>query len=170
MLLSRLFPQCKKWYLIDPAPGGFDPRLTKDDTGRFEIVESLFTHDMCEAYAKRLKGKHVLFLSDIRLEASNEGVERDNDLQADWVRILRPSFAQLKFRLPFSRKTYTYLDGALYLQMFAPQASTECRLVVKASGTAPLATRSYDVAVTKEPCTTSIAALDARTTRPWGRP
>ena len=30
--------------------------------------------------------------------------------------------------------------------MFAPQASTECRLVVKASGTAPLATRSYDVA------------------------
>ena len=56
--------------------------------------------------------------------------------QDEWTRLICPKLgASLKFRLPYlSEKNnmnfYTYIRGKILWQMWPPQASTECRLVV----------------------------------------
>ncbi|CAD7928798.1 unnamed protein product [Amoebophrya sp. A120] len=52
--------------------------------------------------------------------------------QQDWVEKLDPVLAMLKFRLPYHDGSMSYLDGEMRLPMFAPQTSTECRLVTYA--------------------------------------
>lgn len=141
-LLASLFPNAR-WHLIDP--GDYDERLLNDETGTFDVVNSLFTDELCRKYAEQLEGEHTLLISDIRIKNDDDSIRRDNALQMSWVDILRPTHAQLKFRLPFDRTNYEYLDGRIYLQMFAPVASTECRLVVTPPATGPLVTVPYDV-------------------------
>lgn len=136
--LSDLFPQCD-WILIDP--GNFDPRLYKNP--KMTVYNCLFTDDLVRKIRKQLKGKHTLLISDIRLNPSEEDIERDNRLQEKWVRILKPTYAQLKFRIPrHLGNTYKYLSGTCYLQIFPPPGSTELRLVVTGN---KISNTSYDV-------------------------
>jgi hypothetical protein len=132
--LIELFPHCK-WHLID---------IRKHNTNLYknpnvvDLQKSLFTDDMCKKKKKELKNKYILLISDIRIEPNNIPIDRDNRLQEKWVKILKPNYAQLKWRIPRfpyknnknKFKVYKYLDGINYLQMFAPTASTETRLVV----------------------------------------
>jgi hypothetical protein len=114
-----------------------------------------FTTAVCREYAEMLRGKHTLLVSDIRLNNTEAQIREDNRWQSEWVDALRPSHAQLKFRLPFDGggKPYRFLDGKAYLQMFAPVSSTECRLVVtpaassssSSSSSSTLDEREYDV-------------------------
>ena len=55
---------------------------------------------------KKVKGKYVLMISDIRLSPDTEAVNRDNNLQRKWVKQLKPNYAQLKFRMPRMVKKY----------------------------------------------------------------
>jgi hypothetical protein len=56
----------------------------------------------------------------------------DMNMQQNWVLIINPEHAFLKFRLPYSRdgndQIVRYLKGIVYLQTWAPQTSTETRL------------------------------------------
>jgi hypothetical protein len=83
----------------------------------------------------------LLFMSDIRANAFDEdSIRRDMQLQANWFRGLNATAGLLKFRLPFCKHvldtaTVQYLDGVLYMPIYGPPSTTECRLyVVKGCG------------------------------------
>jgi hypothetical protein len=84
-----------------------------------------------------------------RTVVTDEDVQMDMRDQRDWVEILRPRAASLKFRMQISSSSrgnedgkgaaaaaslqrLEYLDGTLSLQPFAHRASTEVRLFVDA--------------------------------------
>ena len=126
-ILTRMFPQCY-WYLIDPRP--HYERLYSNSKVA-EVRAEYFTNDMALEYKKRLRGKFILLISDIRTEVTDESIHNDNLMQQEWIRIINPEYSQLKFRPPRTFKKYKYLDGKIYFQIYAAQATTETRLVVK---------------------------------------
>lgn len=85
--------------------------------------------------------KKILFVCDVR----STGNERDEitaeaemnmGMQARWHEIIRPARSMLKFRLPYvagheegAEQPYPYLAGAIHTQAWAPQTSTETRLI-----------------------------------------
>lgn len=146
-LLTNLFPHCY-WYLYDPRDI-FHNELYENDKVK-KIVVDFFLEKHIEELKTMLKDKHVLLISDIRVcsDETEETIDRDMKLQADWVKNLRPTYSCLKFRLPRNTgKEYKYLIGEAYLQIYARVASTETRLVVgKPSGKdEPFAEAEYDV-------------------------
>lgn len=107
-----------------------------------------FFSDTEAEYWREIQKKegNVFFLSDIRRIASQTDdttqeyqIQKDMDLQADWVRKIQPVYSQLKFRLPFKYLNDTqlsyqyrkYLPGTVYFGFWTGQ-STETRLVVSA--------------------------------------
>ena len=135
--IMSLFPQCR-WYLIDPKERGFDKRLYNHPKTAY-IKKSLFNDKIVNELYDKLKNKYTLLISDIRLHEkmtmdSEDEITRDNRLQEEWVQKFHPTYAQLKFRLPRTGETFNYLDGEVYLQMYAPHATTETRLVVDGRG------------------------------------
>lgn len=140
-LLIKLFPNVV-WHLYDPR--SFDKRLYNNPSVE-TIVVDFFLDKHIEELKDKLKGQRILLISDIRVvtNETEESVERDMRLQEDWVKKLKPSYAQLKFRIPridpylssegVIASTYSYLKGNLYLQLFARECTTETRLVVSSS-------------------------------------
>lgn len=126
IFLTELFPQCR-WYLIDP--GNFYKELYHNSKIVY-IKKSLFTDTILNEVKEKTKNKFTLLISDIRLTTDNKSINRDHSLQKYWTEIIKPNYAQLKFRIPRDNENYSYLDGKIYLQMFAPVTSTETRLVV----------------------------------------
>ena len=124
--IIELFPQCR-WYLIDPSK--FNKDLVKNPKVLYKN-NSLFTKEIVEEIKEKVKGKYVLMISDIRLSPDPEAVDRDNNLQREWVKQLKPNYAQLKFRMPRVVKKYKYFEGKIFLQMFPRCYSTETRLIV----------------------------------------
>jgi hypothetical protein len=143
--LADLFPWFT-FHLYDPRDV-FDEKLKSHPKVKLHV--KFFTEADAKSYAKR---KDVFLFSDIRSSAYNkeqfstEEFERDNeklvleDLERQklWYEIINPVRAQLKFRLPYGygwqkampeRMNFSYLDGDIYRQAWAPQTSTETRLV-----------------------------------------
>lgn len=136
-LLTKLFPNTL-WYLYDPRQ--FDERLKKNKRV-VELVVDLFTDEHAKRLYRKLKDEHVLLISDIRNctdmeeERKEFFVKENQELQRIWVELLKPSYAQLKFRIPridsiIESNSYHYLDGKIYLQMYPRIDSAETRLVV----------------------------------------
>jgi hypothetical protein len=126
-ILTRMFPQCY-WYLIDPRP---HYKALYNNPKVIEVRDDYFTEDTALEYKNRLKGKFILLISDIRIEPTEESIHKTNLMQQEWIRIINPEYSQLKFRPPRTFKKYKYLDGKIYFQIYAAQATTETRLVVK---------------------------------------
>ncbi len=78
---------------------------------------------------KELGKKHLLFMSDMRRSVDESVIEDDMKKQAQWARDCLASAVSLKFRLPYDKEVFTYLDGAVYLQLYAPVRSAEARLI-----------------------------------------
>jgi hypothetical protein len=140
-ILSQLFPWFE-FHLYDPRDV-FDPRLKSNP--KVKLFVQFFENNDAEKYAGR---DDVFFLSDIRTidynkdQFNNEKTERENEaivirdmeMQMDWIKAIQPVKAQLKFRLPYTYDwmkdtTFEYFDGDVYKQPWAPQTSTETRLV-----------------------------------------
>lgn len=116
----------------------FFPKLTFDlwDNRQFKIKEServkiyneLFTTQDAKKYVK--DGKNILLISDIRNVGigdayKNGGFEeakiiknKDNELQLEWVKKIKPYATSLKFSLNYVEGKTEYLDGNIYLQPF----------------------------------------------------
>ena len=130
--LSIMFPEMT-FHLWDPRPFQLAP------SAQINIHQEYFTEEVAEQW----KGRNdVYFISDIRTadykdldaEENERQITRDMYRQQDWHIIIKPVASLLKFRLPYSGvnqpMTLPYLDGILLKQPWAPQTSTESRLVV----------------------------------------
>jgi len=139
--LAGLFPELH-WVLVDPAP------FTCHPSPSIEVRQELFTDDMAREFAAEGRPP-MLFISDVRsvdwMKATDEAevearVAADMAMQQRWVELMRPVWSMLKFRLPWPPGKTPYLDGSIFLPVWGPITTTECRLVVP--GGAPI--REYD--------------------------
>ena len=126
-ILTRMFPQCY-WYLIDPRDH-YKPLYSNPKV--MEIKKEYFTEELALYYKNKLKGEYILLISDIRDETTEESIHNNNLMQQEWIRIINPEFSQLKFRPPRTFNKYNYLEGVIYFQIYAQEATTETRLVIK---------------------------------------
>ena len=89
-------------------------------------------------------GSDLLFISDIRTAdhkimtklENEQTIIKDNDAQMRWVNIMLPQKSMLKFRCPYPdviSENMKMFDGELMIQPWAPQSSTETRLIPKDS-------------------------------------
>ncbi len=110
----------------------FNSELFKKEN--IKIFNQFFTDEDCLKYKKF---SDILFISDIRnsdiankdLNATNI-VFDDMSFQMNWVLKINPRASMLKFRLPYTSDVpVEYLDGEIRLQAYAPDSTTECRLV-----------------------------------------
>lgn len=131
--LSELFPR----YIFHL----YDPRQFADN---LRNVDNIFTYQRPftdEDAVYWSTQTNVYFISDIRTaewkrmtrEQTEASVSEDMQMQMHWYETINPIQAHLKFRLPWPDRwpsiTYRYLFGYLFKQPWAPQSSTEGRLV-----------------------------------------
>jgi hypothetical protein len=140
-----------KFKLYDPAKFN---REVLDPVPNIEIFEQFFTNEDANEWAQeqKLNKVNIFLLVDIRnrgykkiddpdknqndFRKNEKLVADDMDLQRSWFKIIKPTKALLKMRLPYYEKflttpetRYEYLDGIVYRQQFASQTSTETRFV-----------------------------------------
>jgi len=148
--LSRYGHLSNEVVYVGAAPGTHIPYLahlfpghtfTLYDTGHFHLfshpktkkriktVSRYFT----DADAQALRGKGVLFISDIRSGVSDAdasaAVGTDMQMQRGWVETIRPAATSLKFRLPWTEGETEYFDAPVQTQAWAPGATNETRQV-----------------------------------------
>jgi hypothetical protein len=129
LILSEMFPNIK-WYLIDPAQFAKELYTHKQV---IEIRNEFFTDDSAKYYYNLLKSRDkskvkLFFISDIRLEPTEQNVMEDNNSDARWHSIIKPDYSYLKFRCPYQGdKLYSYYDGEIFVQPYAPPGSIESR-------------------------------------------
>jgi hypothetical protein len=138
-IVADLFPEFT-WHLYDPAKF----KLKTDITKKIIVYRKIFDNEVAKYWGKvNEKNQNVFFVSDIRtadytkakdLNENEEKILEDMKLQKEWVEIIKPLKSQLKFRLPYPGDLrpveVEYFSGNLYKQCFAPQTSTETRLVL----------------------------------------
>ena len=132
--LSTLFPNVI-WHLIDPRD--HDKSLAK--YSKVTTYKGFFDDDL----AKQFADKGVLFISDIRnmsiddpnldLKQTEEIIKGDMAMQKNWINIMKPRMSMFKFRLSFFPGKIDYFDGQIMMQAWAPQKSTELRLITDGS-------------------------------------
>ena len=139
-IVSQLFPEVI-WHLYDPD----NISLKTDFTKGIIVYQKKFTDYEAQYWAEQQKLKDdIYFISDIRtvdhnrsqnLSEHEEHILEDMEMQKRWVEIIRPRYSQLKFRPPYSipgvPQTINYFSGIIYKTPWAPQSSTETRLVVE---------------------------------------
>ena len=91
--ISKLFPK-SEWYLIDPNP--FDDRLYNNPQIK-EVKNELFLDNTAKYYNKLLKGRNVLFISDIRTTTEEASIHindvfENQEWQLSWHKILKPKY------------------------------------------------------------------------------
>lgn len=128
LLLSNMYPNIN-WYLIDP--GTFNKKLYNHNN-IIEIKNEFFLDETAHYYHNKLKNDNriLLFISDIRISTDENDVMMDNESQIRWHKILNPRYSYLKFRCPYDIKKYNYYKGKIYIQPYAPQSSTETRILL----------------------------------------
>lgn len=132
--LARLFPELK-FFLVDPAD--FDVKPTE----RIIVRQDFFTEGTVKELQQTYKDEKIVFISDIRTgdpkimeqQEVEEHVQKDMQMQMNWVLDLKPVASMLKFRLPWSDGSTKYLKGDIYLPVWGPQTTTETRLIVHGS-------------------------------------
>jgi len=130
-IVVDLFPELE-FHLYDPSPF----KIKKSN--QVILYNQYFTDEDAEHWSKT----PCYFISDIRtadytkakdLDDNEEQIQKDMDSQMRWYNIIKPVKAHLKFRLPYTGgnrpSSVEYLDGTLFKQVFAPETSTETRLV-----------------------------------------
>ena len=142
--LAELFPELE-FHCYDPQPFRVQQRAAAfpGTAARITTRQGLFTDEIARGWADR--ADRVFFISDIRSGSiAQEGFESEvwenMRQQRRWWELMSkegstgPAAALFKFRLPYTdgvtNLTCEYLDGDILLQAFAPNSSTEGRLLV----------------------------------------
>ena len=140
-LLKEMFGTVKHWILYDPRR--FHPHvLDLHRAGVFNVYQEFFTRRSAQHLAARYQPQryNLLFVCDIRRDAQNDAaIAQDMDDQQTWCVDTKAAASILKFRLPYPRPTDSegspgdprkYLGGTVYLPVWGPRNTTECRLIV----------------------------------------
>jgi len=155
-LLTKMFPTFE-FHLYDPRKfyetlySNKSIHINPYYTDKNDPQYGFFTDDVAKFYGQSYPDRKILFISDIRTmpeegddDFSNvvrgdqnlleENVMGNQNAQKKWTMILTPVATILKFKMPYplknSPKYYEYLDGKIQLQCWAPQISSETRLIV----------------------------------------
>jgi len=131
LLLCKLFPNTR-WYLADPNNHNLELYKKKDQV--IEITKGYFTDELAEKYKIQFKNRDhkLLFMSDIREGTEDLKVLGNQESNIRWHKIIKPDYSYLKFRCGYeTEKEYNYYKGDIYLQFYAPQSSTESRLLLE---------------------------------------
>jgi len=133
-IVADLFPNIV-WHLYDPAKFSLKTDLKR----KILIYNKKFTDETAKYWAN----KDVVFISDIRtadytkaenLTENENQILTDMEMQKRWVEIIKPIRTQLKFRLSYTgdgrKEEMEYFDGLIYKQCWAPNTSSETRLVL----------------------------------------
>ena len=169
-LIFELFPEVA-WILIDPAKFKFKRELKHEN--KFVIINDFYSaesyRDILRINKDNFKRKHIAFVSDIRVTASDEGTFRDMVNQQLWTTQLNAVAYMHKFRLPYTGEAFSYgsyqydttdlkntnvspgkkegilyLAGKLYLQLYPPNRSSESRLIGFRTPDQPFELAYYD--------------------------
>ncbi len=126
--LSFLFPR-HKFMLYDSE--AFSSQVVAHK--QMKIFKSYFGSNDAKEYA----GKSILFISGIRTVGIQKGDKFEKGVldnmrqQEGWIKVMRPAATMIKFRLPFfAKEKIKTIAGKLYLQAWAKQRSTECRMMI----------------------------------------
>ena len=111
---------------------------------QIQVHHGYFTDELAHNLGALYKDDNVLFISDIRptnieevarsIQERNDIVDDNMGMQKRWYNILnsyrtKNVWAMFKFKADFERSVTTYLDGALFVQPWAPLRSPELRLI-----------------------------------------
>ncbi len=131
-IIAEFFPEAE-FHLYDPAPFKIKP------SEKIHLYQQYFMDEDAEKWANR---DDIYFVSDIRtadytkaknLDDNEKTIMKDMEMQMDWYNIIKPVKGHLKFRLPYTGGTrperMEYLYGHVIKQPWAPQTTTETRLV-----------------------------------------
>ena len=146
-ILSDLFPKII-FHLYDPR------KFRINASNKIFIYNQYFTNKDAYHWKDQQKiNNNIFFISDIRTadyktmspEENENAIISDNKMQEKWIKIIKPVAAFCKYRPPYpineKYKTFTYFDGHLFKQPWAPQTSTETRLVI---GNGKFESKAYD--------------------------
>ena len=157
-ILYDMFPDLI-WLLYDPAPFSKEVMNHPTINKTVFVYNMFFTDETIKHVNDNCKNRKILFISDIRVEASEVKIIKDMRDQAHWGMELNSPFMLLKFRLPYEdvdeipkdntklklnknminnsdlftdkKDCMIYLKGDIYLQIFPPPYSGELRLFVE---------------------------------------
>jgi len=131
-IVSMLFPEAE-FHLYDPSP------FKIESNEKVHLYQQYFTDEDAKKWANR---DDVYFISDIRtadytkskdLDENENQIMKDMEMQMRWFKIINPVEGHLKFRPPYTGGNrpprIDYLYGYVFKQPWAPQTTTETRLV-----------------------------------------
>lgn len=131
-IVSDFFPEIE-FHLYDPSP------FKIKGSDKIHIYQQYFTDKDAEKWKNR---NDIYFVSDIRtadytkaknLDENERTIMKDMEMQMRWYNIISPVKGHLKFRLPYTGGNrpdrMNYLYGHVLKQPWAPQTTTETRLV-----------------------------------------
>lgn len=117
----------------------WDPRKFETESRtNIKLFNNFFTDDSARTYVHNTE--RILFMCDLRtikigklkkakdIEKMDELIDEDMNMQRRWCQIIKPTYAYLKFRLPYEIPKTKYLPGTIYLQPYT-KISTEARLM-----------------------------------------
>jgi len=134
--LLTYLPSTWRWHLYDPD--GHCDAVQRLSPSRFFVHEAKFdSHEFLRANPN-IHAYTLILISDIRTKTDGESVRMDHDLHDMWIEELKPDFCWLKWRLPYDRLPFTYIqsingDKDIYIQPFTYEYSGECRMFIKGS-------------------------------------
>jgi len=145
-ITADLFPKFT-FHLYDPAKF----KIKTDFSKKIIVYNKKFTDEIAEFWSKK---NNIIFISDIRtadytktkdLNENENQILSDMEHQKRWVEIIKPVKSHLKFRLNYTgdgrQEKMEYFDGIIYKQPYAPNTSSETRLVLTSSD---LKYKTYD--------------------------
>jgi len=135
--LAELFPSVA-FVLVDPTPLDVDEATHPNVRVRTEAFTDKLARELQAGAAA--EDRTLLFISHATSDAPLGGLQEeysthssfDASAMADakrWYTLLKPAKALLRFSLPWTDDSSTYLDGDLLLPIWNPPTSTEVRIL-----------------------------------------
>eukprot|EP01129_Flabellula_baltica_P007253 TRINITY_DN279_c0_g1_i1.p1 TRINITY_DN279_c0_g1~~TRINITY_DN279_c0_g1_i1.p1 ORF type:complete len:373 (+),score=55.73 TRINITY_DN279_c0_g1_i1:95-1213(+) len=131
-VLSQMFPD-HIFYLYDPAPFNKSIIEYSNKYNKVKLYQIMFTDEL----ALEFENVDVLFISDIRSADSSIHNREEHELriridlynQLNWHNMMKSTRSMFKFRLPYGNGYTKYINGDIYLPVWGPITTSECRLV-----------------------------------------
>lgn len=129
-ILHELFPMIE-FHLFDTRPFQLKKAVCRDQT--LIIHQQYFSHNDAYEWRKSASQRGLYVTSETK-EKISKAIYEDMSMQKEWIEIMNPQNAAIKTKFPHiddgeEDTEIEYFDGYLCKQQFAPQTSSEARLI-----------------------------------------